>query len=219
MPHMPYKAKVERAREKWMTLPEAVTHICSTDNLEDEQIARGELLAALADGVLGPLRWEKESDDRPPPFGFTPVIVPTDTPPAGRDWLTAQIHWKTGRVRNDWGEYKNRKRRVLLVSRDAVALQWRKVISPEPSPHARSGRGIELSKPKVGGRPSARVFVFDTLNEMQKEGFDMAQPQKILADVAAKRNKRAIGDPGWKERTILQHVSDWKRKNPGSSKP
>src|SRR5262249_29285955 len=100
---MPYKSKAERERENWMMLPEAAAHIRSADRC-NEKAARHQLVKALADGVrvLGPLRWDRETGDKPSPFGDTPVTVPTDTPPSGRDWLTARIRWKTGRVRDDW---------------------------------------------------------------------------------------------------------------------
>lgn len=122
---MPYKSKAERERERWMTLPEAVAHIRLADKC-GESDARRQLLKALADGLsaMGPLKWEKEKDDEPRPFGYTPIIVPTDAPPVGREWLKAKIRWKTGKVRNDWTEYKYGKWRVPLILRAKVDQHW-----------------------------------------------------------------------------------------------
>ena len=55
-------------------------------SVAERNIRKAYFLKALADGlsVLGPLKWEKEKDDKPPPFGYTPAIVPSDTPPLGR---------------------------------------------------------------------------------------------------------------------------------------
>jgi hypothetical protein len=61
----------------------------------DKSEGKCELLRrkALADGVsvLGPLKWEKEKDDKQPPFGYTPAIVRSDTLPLERAWITAKI--------------------------------------------------------------------------------------------------------------------------------
>jgi hypothetical protein len=120
-----YKTSAEQEREKWMTLPEAVSHI-RIANGYDEREAQRQLIAVLADNwrILGPLKWERERDDRSLAFGYTPATTPTDTPPLGPAWLEAKIRWKTGRVRDDWGQYKPGKWRTLWVSRDRVARQW-----------------------------------------------------------------------------------------------
>jgi len=128
---MPYKSEAERERENWMTLPEAVAHIRSADCC-DEKVARQQLVKALADGVLGPLRWDREEDDKPPPFGYAPATVPTDAPPLGRDWLAAIIRWKTGTVRDDWSEHRNGKWRLLLIHRFKVKQQWPLSSASEP---------------------------------------------------------------------------------------
>jgi len=106
---MPYNSKAELAREKWVTVLEVVAHLQSADKC-DEEDARQQLRKALADEVLGPLKWDQE---KPPSIGYSPIAVPTDTPPLGRAWLTAKIRWKVGKVRNDWGDYKYRKWRAI----------------------------------------------------------------------------------------------------------
>jgi hypothetical protein len=177
---MPYKSKAERERENWITLPEVVAQICSGDKC-DEKVARRQLVRALADGPqgLGLLRWEREKDDRPPPRWKTKVMTPADTPPLGRAWSKAKIRWKTGKVRNDWGEYKHGKWRVLLIQRFTVLRLWP---SPQPSsPDAPSDKIINLPTRHAGGRPTERNQVCDELQKMRDEGYDLTLPQKKLA--------------------------------------
>jgi hypothetical protein len=143
---MPYKSKAERERERWMTLPEAVTHIRSADNC-DVTDARQRLLKLLADGLraTGPLKWEKEKDDKPPPFGSTSMIGPSDTPPLGQDWLKAKIRWRNGKVRNDWTEHKYGKWRTPLLLRAKVEQHW-PVSSPAAPTNAPLGTMRDQSK-------------------------------------------------------------------------
>jgi hypothetical protein len=137
---LPYKTKADQEREKWMTLPEAVVHICTADGC-DERAARHRLIAALADGAryLQHLKWEREPGDRPSPIGPAPMMIPMDAPPLGRAWSHAKIRWKTGRVRDDWGEYKPGKWRVLLISRYGISRLW-------PPPHLDAG---EVAAPEA----------------------------------------------------------------------
>jgi hypothetical protein len=144
---LPYKTKADQEREKWMTLPEAVAHICSALGC-DERGGRRQLIAALSDGAryLQHLKWEREQNDRLTPIGYSPGIIPMDTPPLGRTWLEAKIRWKTGRVRDDWGGYNPGKWRVLLISRYGVARLW-----PLPASFDAVELGApELREPEVG---------------------------------------------------------------------
>jgi hypothetical protein len=210
---MPYKTTAEKEREKWMTLPEAVTHIRSADGCDEEE-ARRQLIAALAEGLrpLGVLKWERERNDRSPPMGYTPATTPTDTPPTGPAWLKAKIRWKDGRVRDDWGEYKPGKWRVLLIQRHSVHRVWH---SREANTESRGGpleNPVSLVR-KAGGRPSVRDQVYDTLEKMRSAGDDLTLPNKKLAEVVAKRKYKKLGDPNWNKRTIEGHISTWKREH------
>jgi hypothetical protein len=203
---MPYKTKADRKRAEWVTLPEDTC---------DERVARDQLIAALSDGVsvLGPLKWEREPKDRPPPFGTTSITRPTDTPPLGAVWSKAKINWKTGRVRDEWGEYKRNKWRVLLILRHNVLRQL-----PQPGSTDRSKAGgpsaniIEPPTRNVRGRPTPRDQVYDELQQMQTEGCNMTRPQKALAEEVAKRQNKKLGDRNWSERAIIEHISDWLHK-------
>jgi len=211
---MSYKSRAERERENWITLPEAVIHICSACKC-DHRAAHRQLRAALADGVrvLGPLKWERERRDKPPPFGANSIITPTDTPPLGRAWLEAEIDWKTGRVRDDWGEYKRGKRRVLLIDRDMVARRWRQIDAAEPLKKASQSASLVEVSTRRGGRPTQREQVYDELRKMREEGKNMTRPQKALANEVARRANKNIGDRNWNERTIIKHVSKWLHDN------
>jgi hypothetical protein len=153
---MPYRSKAERERENWMTLPEAVVHISLADNCGDETVARRQLVMALADGELWPLKWEKERGGRvAPSFGYTAVPAPTDTPPRGRDWLQAKIRWKTGKVRDDWSEHQDGKWRVLLIHRLSVEKHWPFPTVPHNAEHIgpESEKAVNLSR-RRRGRPA-----------------------------------------------------------------
>ncbi len=63
------------------------------------------------------------------------------------------------------------------------------------------------------GRPSERDHVRNTLAQMRAEGTDLGRPHKTLAGEVALRNKVKLGDAGWSERAIAQHVSDWLYEN------
>jgi hypothetical protein len=171
---MPYKTKAELERKDWMTLLEVVAHICSTDKC-DERIARRELIAVLADNwrVLGPLRWERDRDDRPPPFGATAIIAPTDAPPLGAAWSKAKINWKTGRVQNDWGEYKPGKWRLLLISRHHVARHWPPPSGIDPTPthgNADLSNVVSISARKRGRKPGVANKIKDLMLKDLSEG-------------------------------------------------
>jgi hypothetical protein len=239
--HMPHKTKAEIDRERWTTLPETVAHICWVDKC-DEKLACRELVKALVEGLrpLGPLKWERECTDKPAPFGFSPITAPTDTPPVGRAWETAEICWETGRVRDDWGEYKPGRWRVLLILRSNVVRCWPPLGSSADSVGSSSeeavktalkaavkervaedGKGGKLShlarvvgtSQRAVGRSTAREQIHNELRKMQEEGQDLSLPQKKLAELIANRTGHSLGQSNWKLRTIQEHISKWKRDN------
>ena len=211
---MPYKSKAEQEAELWMTLPQAIAHICAADHI-NEVSARRELLNALADDAFRSrtqflVRWQdglrisgQATSEQP----GTP-----DVPPRGREWLQAKIRWDSGKVRNE-GEYKHGKWRVVLIRRSTVFRLWPSRLSPDANAELGSSENsVSLSQRKSGGRPTARNQVRDALSKMQREGFNLRQPHKKLAEEVAQRNHRSLdSDPGWDERTIVEHISIWLR--------
>jgi hypothetical protein len=208
---MPYRTKAERDRENWKTIPEVVTDIGVADDCKPST-ARNQLRRALMNGDLWPLRWQVERGDRTPPIirGISSQ-VPDDLPPRERVWSKAKIDWKTGRVRDDWGDYNNGKWRVLLIHRLAAGHHW-----PQPSPVRRSESPVQVINPStrnVGGRPTPRDEVYTALRKMQGDGYDMSQPPKRLAEEVAKRCGKKLGAKNWAPRTITDHVSKWISEN------
>jgi len=200
---MPYKSKSELAREDWMTVPDVVAYIRSADNCKEEEAGQ-QLRKALTDGVLGVLKWEREKGGKPPPFGYTPIVGPTDTPPVKGVWLTAKIRWKTGEVRNDWGEFKHGEWRVLLIRRFTVLRLWP---ASETGSHADSDSN-EVTKiprkrgPKTVVRDKIRDKMRKDLREkpitrselenMKEEA--LAQKYETSRDTARKARKEVLSE-------------------------
>jgi excisionase family DNA binding protein len=49
---------------------------------------------------------------------------------------------------------------------------------------------------------------------MRAEGASLHEPHALIAKMVAARNKRALGDRGWNETTIVRHVREWLRGSP-----
>jgi hypothetical protein len=175
-----YKTKAEQEREKWMTLPQAVAHIRSAREC-DERAARRQLIAALADGAraLQPLKWEREPGDRPSPIGAAPMMISMDAPPLGHAWSDAKIRWKTGQVRDEWGEYKPGQWRVLLISRYGIARLW-----PLP-PHLDA---VEVGTPEAR-EPEVRVPEVEA-----SEAAEAGRPRPPLKDDTEAEYKTRLAD-------------------------
>lgn len=212
---MPYQTKADCERENWMTLPEAVTHIISAADGCDEPAARRQLIAALADGlrVLGPLKWERERGDRPPPFGTTSIVTPTDTPPLGHAWLGAKIRWKTGRVRDDWGEYKNGKWRVLLIRRHTVARYWQPSPPSEPTapvgPAISNANAADVVVPFARRRPGPKTRKGKSIIDAMKE--DIRANELTVEALRAMSDKKLLSKYGEKfdaARTACREARD-----------
>jgi hypothetical protein len=178
---------------EWMTLPETVAHICSAKRHNNKRIARRELIATLTMGLrpLGPLRWRRERDDKPPPFGRTSISMPTDTPPVGCAWSGAKIRWSTGRVRDDWGEYKPGKWRVLLISRHAVLKTWPLPSASDLSPsqvNSDSSDVASMQARKRGRRPEVSKNVKNLMREeLQKGKLTAPELDKMTEEAMAAR--------------------------------
>jgi hypothetical protein len=186
-------------REDWVTLPQAVAHICSAKGYGDEKIAQRELRATLAMGLrpLGPLRWQRERDDESAPFGTIPVTRPTDTPPSGPAWLEAKIRWKIGLVRNDWGEYKHGKWRVLLIARRKVLQTW--PLSVEASQQedlAIEALASHLKNNKQMSRPEAAEWLKENDHSLGKRAF-----ARVWPEARARAGLLRIAPPGRKRKS------------------
>ncbi len=211
---MPYVSKAER---DWMTLREALAHIKTVEDC-NLRAAWGQLREAIGDQEVK-VRWADVTLELST-IGPGHYLEEDDVPPtAGRFWKTARVIFSgMGRVLDDPAcrsksirlklirEYRLHYR-PLLVLREHVEKNW-----PGDSAEQLSSRGrTSASKDIVrAGRRSDRDLVWQTLDGMRKRGADLGVSQKRLAELIAKENDRQLDhDRGWKERTIVQHVSDW----------
>lgn len=218
---MPYKSKAERERENWMTPPQAVNQISSSNNCSADA-ARKQILTALADGALRPLRWEPELDERPrdmplPPFGRSAAPAEDDTPPSGRFWLDAEIDWESGKVRDDWSIarvraftrrrlnaplHKRREWRVLLLHRHRINLHW-----PSVAPHVASAvsRKHATSGRKPGPQPKKNQAM---MGQMQADIKTARLTKDQLRDMADKELLARYGDSVGAKRTACRTARD-----------
>jgi hypothetical protein len=187
-----------------MTLLEGVVHVCKAENVRDEREAHRQLKAALVEGDLWPLKWEKERGDRVPPFGYTPAVTPTDTPPRGHAWLEANINWKSGKVRDDWSEHKYAKWRVLLFHRLTVLRHW-------PSPLSNLAAPVSANANNLGSRrkrgPKTEKFpsiVAAMTADIEK---DRAAIEKLRA-MTDKELVKTYGDKAGAKRTVCRRARD-----------
>ena len=205
---MPYQSKADRERAQWMTLREALTHIGKAE--------RCTLKAALRQ--LGEAIADREIDARWPHALHLSGDWDEDLGPPRdiRFWKSARfILAGGGRILDDPAcrthhvrlqlirEGKLHYRRVL-IRRDDVERIW-------PAREARAREQVDIRRKQ--GRPTARDTVWKTMGQMRDESYNLTTPQLRLAELVAERNSRKLGDKGWSERTIIEHVSDWLKKN------
>jgi hypothetical protein len=214
---MPYRISAKLNREDWMTLPETVAHICAAQG-QEEKLARRELVKALAKGLrpLGPLKWERERNDKAAPFGFSSIMAPMDTPPIGRAWEKARIRWKTGRVRNDWGEYKPGKWRTLLIIRHNVLRNWPLPSSDDPTPaEPNPDLSNVVSTRKRGRSPGVSEKVKGLMREDLRKGELTRDDLFQMKEEAMATRYRASRDTCRKVRSCILSESRIVENSPG----
>lgn len=122
-----------------MTLTKVLKHISKSEDC-DQNAALSELRMVLADKLFGysAMRW---ADRAVPPFGYSSVVTPDDTP-VGADWHRVRFRLNgDGTVLDNWTEYGltkagNPRWRKLLLLRERVEKQWPLKAQP-PSPEER----------------------------------------------------------------------------------
>jgi len=170
---MPYRSKATKEREEWMTLPEAIRHICVADKC-DEDDAQKQLRSALADDALhnasdsllldavalwadgesqedilkrivatGGVEGETEEDRK---NRIAAEIKRRDFQPHGRRWEDVEINWHDGTVRNVWTGYRSEELRAVLVSREALITEWPIAKFHDPTAHKNPAPGGALRK-------------------------------------------------------------------------
>jgi hypothetical protein len=168
---MLYKSKAEQEAELWVTLPQAIAHICAAVNIKKRR-ARQELLKALADGAFRRrhrylVRWKDEV--RISAEGEADEIGPPDSPPRGQEWLRANISWASGTVLDPFGALVDGKwhpawRQVLLY-RSKVTELWRS------SPPAQKSKASDLTDKRTRGPKTRKgISIVDAIRKDFKEG-------------------------------------------------
>jgi hypothetical protein len=212
---MPYRTKAELDRENWKTIPDTITDICATDDCEPKA-ARHQLRKALAAGDLWPLRWQLEKRDRvperKPPGSFA---VPDDLPPREQVWSDAKIRWKTGKVRDDWGDYNKGKWRVLLIHRLSVAQYWKSPTPRGSSPLAGSmwDKGIRISR-KRGPKAETGCRVRDQMRNDVHTRKLTSQQLAQMTEEALKAHYHASRDTCRKARREVLSQSEFVDNSP-----
>jgi hypothetical protein len=166
---LPYKSKAEQKAELWMTLPQAIAHICAADCI-NERSARRELLKALADDAFRTrhrhlVQWQDEvriSGEATPD-----QIGPPDVPPRGQEWAQAKMRWASGKVLDPFGAVVNGQWRpawrTVLLYRSKVIELW------PPSPPAKtrtasaSRENFHRFKRTPGPKPKKGVAVIEAI--------------------------------------------------------
>jgi hypothetical protein len=140
-----------------MTLPQAISHICAANHIDDERIAQRELLKALADDAFQSrhkflVRWQDEV--RISGEATLDQIGPPDVPPRGKEWAQAKIRSASGKVLDQFGAIVNGQWqpawRTVLLYRSKVIQLWPlspRVKTPAASPSTKKrSRGPKTKK-------------------------------------------------------------------------
>jgi hypothetical protein len=214
---VPYKSKAELKAASCMTWSKLIEHVRRAEKSCTKAEARRQIGNAIQDRALS-VRW---ADERKPPFGSSPLGVPGDEPP--RD---AQ-YWQKCKTRRDFVLEPPPYDRELVDKRRAARLdKLRRFRKPKfPSfqvielwplvPPPALGENIisfpgGSAREGLRGRPSVRDIIYQTLAQMRSDGVSFKNKlHKALARDVAKRNGVKLGDKGWSDRTVVQHVSDW----------
>jgi hypothetical protein len=216
---MPYVSKAEQERARWMTLREALTHIKTVEEC-NLRAAWDQLRETIGDQEAK-VRWADVSLELSSIDGGH-YIEEDDVPPTEKGfWQSARVIFSgQGSVLDDPACRRKTIRlnliresrlhyRPLLVLREDVLRHWLGR-SAEDLSNMESAASKPIRKP---GRPSARDLVRQTLNLMRSAGTNLNLPHKHLANLVAQENGKKLGDRGWNERTVVQHISEWLEEN------
>jgi hypothetical protein len=212
---MPYKSKAARERAHYLTFVEAVGHVCAVDQCDSES-AVAQLLSAIIDNEVQPI-WADAREFETSPAGRESL---------GQRWIRA-VFWSRERISLENGGMalddgintpdEVRKEAVaagiigyrpFLLKRADVLRIWPKT-SVSKSQQDRGVRPLGPDTPSNKGRPTTRDLIRNTLSLMHEEGVSLNRVQMALATEIVQRNGKQFNAPGWSERTVLKHVSDW----------
>ena len=211
---MPYKTKAERERENWLTGKEAIDRIQLSERCQP-RVAWRQLQNAIADKVIA-VKWDSKfslpfDSDRPPD---------EETPPNHESfWRNTLMRYSDAFVLDyrvyrpigdpdaftEFAVERGGFYRPILVARRAVETHWPIELGfPETTSKPQASSTL-----KKKGRPSPAEAIRQTLSQMKKEGASFNKIQKALAAEVAAKNGKSLGDKGWHDRTVVQHISKW----------
>jgi hypothetical protein len=191
-----------------MTWREIVTHVRKAKRCKTKK-ARWSIGKEIQNGSL------QVYDERRVPIGSSPLGVPQFTPPQDAEyWAECKTHSDDPDLLREPPPYD----RELVDKRTAARLDkiqrfWKPIFPRYQVLKLWPLAPLSEQPPgeNIGGRPSARDLVYQTLAQMRSDGVSLNKPLKALADEVASRNKVKLGDRGWAERTIVRLVSYWLR--------
>jgi hypothetical protein len=226
-----------------MTWSSLIAHVRAAEQC-DEVEARRQIGNAISDGKLL-AHWSDTPVIPPMPGSKVPFVLkdssnalmPDDAPPRDATyWMECESQvtdpdsvlepppYDPRMVNKRIAQLLDKRRRFRkpLFKRESVLYLW-----PSVKAAATSGESVPRDDEKIvpfpkrapkapRGRPSARNTVRQTLAQMRAEGAPLREPHKRLAEIVAERNGRTLEDRGWDERTIVEHISEWLRENPGT---
>jgi hypothetical protein len=106
--------------------------------------------------------------------------------------------------------------RPLLVLKFAIRKYWPELESSRSQPENLTSDIVTSPKQRndehTGGRPTVVTLVWNSLTEKNDHGDKLNRTDKEVAAEVAEMNRRKLGDKGWSERIIKQHISDWRKR-------
>ena len=221
------RAKVEQERMRWMTLVEGIEHIQVGMGYEWQEALR-QLKNEIGEGSVR-VKWadQDEPSDRPDPeylktSQFFPVgfgLAPDNVNETYRTLLVERAA-----VQKLW-PLSDAKKSILLEDeipsgftdlieeRVTPSLAILKRKSNYPVSDHQPMLGDSSTPPSIGNRshPSMQHKVWNILSQMRSEGESFDRPNKELAKEVAERNGKKLGDKGWGDRSVVGHISNWKK--------
>jgi hypothetical protein len=163
-----------------MTLAEAIDWISKQGNYSRRATTR-QIREALADGAIGPLRWEDAW---------------MDYPPVDRQFWLVEARIRRGRVFDP----SVKRWRTLLIGKQSI-LQARPAGNDNVGPITKAKRG----------RPSDKKEMYQALDRLSQQGHHVKTmaPMKLAKLVASKCGKQ-LGEPKWSRRIVLEHIGSWR---------
>ncbi len=179
---MPYVSRAEAERARWMTLAEAVAHVCERDGC-DAKAAEEQIRNALRDGTI-----QTWWGDQPlqPPHGWPPEIQPDDAPSArpGR----GAAYWQSAQIRG--AEVFDPPDGVLTdAGRAAVAARtygrWRVLLLLRATVEALWATAPTGQKSHRAAQSAVESWIYDVYSNAKRDGSPPPKRDRVISDCRA----------------------------------